>query len=80
MKNTTITQSASTLANPNKMPRVPKKPAPPSLAAYATYGEKHRATEILAKIVATSASDTEAFAALDEAFELIEGIRRRVGR
>jgi len=54
--------------------------AMPSLAAYATYGEKHRATEILTQIVASTSSDAAAFAALDEAFELVERIRGRVGR
>ena len=57
-----------------------KRAATPSLAAYATYGEKHRATEILAQIVASTSSDAAAFAALDEAFELVERIRVRVGR
>jgi hypothetical protein len=58
-------------------PETPAK-APVSLAPHATYGEKHHATVILEQIVTSGSSDQEAFAALDEAFELIEGIRRRV--
>jgi hypothetical protein len=76
---------ANRTSPPNRTSRAqvasPGKPnVAPSLAAYATYGEKHRATEILTQIVASTSSDAAAFAALDEAFDLVERIRGRVGR
>lgn len=82
MKTTIEKAIASQKARPSRTTaaRSGKLSPTPSLAAYATYGEKHRATEILTQIVASTSSDTAAFAALDEAFELVERIRGRVGR
>lgn len=54
---------------------MPKKT---TIAAKATLSEKERATELLAEIVAPGTSNKKAFAALDEAFAMIERIRRRV--
>lgn len=46
-----------------------------SIAGYATEGQKDRAIDLLARIVDGEGSDAEAFAALDEAFDLVEEVR-----